>query len=648
MKYVLAAIVGLLFASPAYAQAVVGCGAPAIATVDNNNQPKLGAAANCFDKAGAIAANAAKARRDRIVMLRLPVWIPCAAENASCKLPSIGTVRYGANGKYVLKAGITGVNCDNANFGDPIPGVVKTCDYMLAAGAGPPVVAPTPAPNAPPAPVSVPAPTIAPVPVPAPVAPVAVPKTTIGVNVAGSVYYAGERTFANLAFASGGWVDQNNGYTASPAAQLSPAGYPLDHGLAFLNVPNAVWLGTPTLVRCDWQGSGAFRVDGDRIGEVYGDHTFSVTWKGWDKVNRPSMIIYVTGVTPADPPHDLYCTEAGVVKAGALGQFDQRMIDDLKPFAMIRFLDWSAANGNPPSVTWAARTLPGNAAQNGVDNMAIEHMIDLANAAGSDAWFNVPWNADADYVQRMGQLVHDRLATTHKAYFELSNEVWNYQFKQAAQALNEGLAEALSTDKYTNNLYRLAEKSIWMNKILTPIFADNSTRLVRVVASQNANPWLMQQIIAFKDTAQWVDALATAPYFGNGTFDGANATVTDLPALFATIEKDRLVELAQAVQNKATATKYGKRYIAYESGQTVMGPGKQALLEQIERSPLMYDEYVKYIADWKTQIGDELTIYSFGGPISQYGAWGIREHSGQPLSDTPKRRAVLEAIAGLK
>jgi parvulin-like peptidyl-prolyl isomerase len=70
MKYVLAAIVGLLFASPAYAQAVVGCGAPAIATVDNNNQPKLGAAANCFDKAGAIAANAAKARRDRIVMLR--------------------------------------------------------------------------------------------------------------------------------------------------------------------------------------------------------------------------------------------------------------------------------------------------------------------------------------------------------------------------------------------------------------------------------------------------------------------------------------------------------------------------------------------------------------------------------------------------
>ena len=55
-------------------------------------------------------------------------------------------------------------------------------------------------------------------------------------------------------------------------------------------------------------------------------------------------------------------------------------------------------------------------------------------------------------------MVRDRLGARQRAYFELSNEVWNFGFPQATQALNEGLAEKLSPDKYTNNLLRYAEK----------------------------------------------------------------------------------------------------------------------------------------------------------------------------------------------
>jgi hypothetical protein len=56
----------------------------------------------------------------------------------------------------------------------------------------------------------------------------------------------------------------------------------------------------------------------------------------------------------------------------------------------------------------------------------------------------------------------------------------------------------------------------------------------------------------------------------------------------------------------------------------------------------MYDIYKRYTADWKSQLGDTVAFYSATGQISKYGSWGIREYAGQPISETPKRRAVLE------
>jgi hypothetical protein len=57
---------------------------------------------------------------------------------------------------------------------------------------------------------------------------------------------------------------------------------------------------------------------------------------------------------------------------------------------------------------------------------------------------------------------------------------------------------------------------------------------------------------------------------------------------------------------------------------------------------LLYD---RYFADWKAITPDLFTVYSATGAISQYGAWRIREYAGQPISETPKRRAVHDAIA---
>lgn len=463
-----------------------------------------------------------------------------------------------------------------------------------------------------------------------------VPKTEFGINVAPSVYYNTERTFANLAMASGGWAN----VTVAGVRN----GYPVDgQGTLQLNVPRSVWAGRATEITCTWAGAAGFTIDGQHSGDRYGDHSITTTWKGFTfgGPGRPEMFLQLKSNSVTDPVRDLDCREAGVVVNGL---FDQRAIDDLKSYKVIRFLDWSQANGNPASVTWAGRTTRELLTQNGQDQVALENMVDLANAAGADAWFTIPLNADREYVEKAAALVASRLSPRHRAYFELSNETWNFGFGQATQLLNEGLAEKLSPDKYTNNLLRYAERHIEFAKALTPAFAANSSRLVRVIDTQSDNTWAMDRIMEFRDAAAWVDAVATAPYFGNGLLSDPAVAALPLPDLFDRLEAKRVESIARAVTYRTRVVGYWKkRSIAYEAGQHIISTIPAAAAMQ--RSELMHDAYARYAADWRSKVGDTLLFYSHTGTISQYGAWGIREWAGQPLGETPKRRAVLEAIA---
>jgi hypothetical protein len=58
----------------------------------------------------------------------------------------------------------------------------------------------------------------------------------------------------------------------------------------------------------------------------------------------------------------------------------------------------------------------------------------------------------------------------------------------------------------------------------------------------------------------------------------------------------------------------------------------------------MYEAYKKYLELWRSKIGDTIMLYASSGSISRYGAWGLVEYVGQPLSEAPKMRAVAEAI----
>ena len=63
-----------------------------------------------------------------------PGAVACAPENGTCTVPAgqQATVYFGANGRFVSRAGQTGgVPCTSAYFGDPAPGAVKSCAYVV-------------------------------------------------------------------------------------------------------------------------------------------------------------------------------------------------------------------------------------------------------------------------------------------------------------------------------------------------------------------------------------------------------------------------------------------------------------------------------------------------------------------------------------
>jgi len=63
-------------------------------------------------------------------------YTACAGENGTCSFSGTEMVAYGSNGGFNYQLASSGIACSNSTFGDPMPGVVKSC-YLPPAGAPP-------------------------------------------------------------------------------------------------------------------------------------------------------------------------------------------------------------------------------------------------------------------------------------------------------------------------------------------------------------------------------------------------------------------------------------------------------------------------------------------------------------------------------
>jgi hypothetical protein len=458
----------------------------------------------------------------------------------------------------------------------------------------------------------------------------------LGINVGSASYYSGERDFMNLAMGDNWRLISGGRWGDMDPARIDPATGAVKwlaqgETAALMLTPPPPTDATGVWVRCTFAGTGRISVGGASESRPLLNGV-EFRWV----VGRPAANVWVSldQTSPTDPVRALDCREADAPRTAL---FSPEYLDSLRPFGVVRFLDWQKTNTNAGG-KWALRTQPGSITHGATEGVAIEHMIALARELNADPWFMIPWNADEEYVRNFAQLVRDTLPAERKVYVELSNEVWNGSFPVAHQARDEGLAAGLSADPFYSTLMRYSQKSAWMLKIWSQVFAGQPGRLVRVVSTQHANVETAKTVLAFGDTASVVDALATAPYFGHDIRPTATLDQAML-SLSASVDYN----IQYSLRNKQIAAQYGKRHIAYESGQHVVTPENPSFTIGVNRDPRMYDLYARYLLGWREQQSDLMVLFNATGPMGGHGAWGLREYSGQSSTETPKRRAALEA-----
>jgi len=353
--------------------------------------------------------------------------------------------------------------------------------------------------------------------------------------------------------------------------------------------------------------------------------------------------------------------------------WNPQFLREISIYHSLRFMDWDRTN-NSERERWSQRPEKSNPRQNTV---AYEWMIDLCNRTGADMWVTVPHRTishslgdlPGDYGLRLAVLVKtgvdmrevdlaphlsklssmsseelvaaggvktcEPLKTNLKLYLEYSNETWNGGFKQANYCADEGLLAELDVNRWTAAFRFHAWAAIRLFRAGELVFGTNSSRLVKVLATQSANPWIAGQHVKVMQDPKWnpwhvqASAIATAPYFGHKVDGKAPDAMVEMRESIRKAAEDsaRHLEIAQRA---------GLKLIAYEGGQHVT---KNAKL--INREPGMFALYQEYLREMSKYF-THFCHYAHVGMAGENGAWGAIEFTGQPLLEAPKYRALKE------
>ncbi|MDO9418029.1 hypothetical protein [Pararhizobium sp.] len=468
-------------------------------------------------------------------------------------------------------------------------------------------------------------------------------RTELGINLFGLATYNRGQVYLNLITQSEWFSSYGEGWTAMSKDQLDQNGWvrelkPGQTAPRPFVIPPAPF--RTVQVRCEYRGRGEISAGGVASIQSSGDGwlmlilapTGAEGESGWIELVRTDA---------SNPVRDIDCRDVAFPRTE---RFHPEFLKFVKNFKVVRFLDWQRTNDNVEA-RWADRARPESSSQITSVGASIEDMIDVANRTEADPWFLIPYKADDQYIREFARLVHDKLDPDRTVYVELGNEVWNDMFDASQQAQREGLMMKLGNGDPTRaKMIRYAQKVRTAMKIWTGVYADRPERLVRVAASQHAWSDLANIILDDADTAQWVDALATAPYIW---FDLNGLGGSDVDRIFAGMPAAIERTMKFVDENRAIAAKHKKRFIAYEGGQHLV-TSDLTLARAIQRDPRMADVYERYLAEWDKRARSTLTLYASTAPIDQYGSWGLVEYAGQPLDQAPKLRAVKQFQARIR
>ncbi len=530
------------------------------------------------------------------------------------------------------------------------------------------------------------------------VPPTTIPKLPIGMNLAAFSDYADGFPFRNLMWGARPWMTHNadgsGGWSTNQESTVTfdANGYPLEIPVKGVGgrPPQSVFTLLPNTLK---PGKYVMLYDGD--GSIAGVMETRVVSQSKGRVllqmshNRKiNEGISIARSNPADPVRNIRIVALADEHVDlAANPFLPEFVKFCSAFHALRFMDWGATNGSVEE-EWASRRRPtfytmigtsGDPGETGEHAMtpyqrrfsggaAHEVMIALCNKVGADAWFCIPHRATDEYITEFAKLIHAKLDPKLKVYIEVSNEIWNWQFKQAHWMLHSrrlgDLVEAKggkawddpAKTKGANHPERIGMLfGHALQTFHTAWPARDRGRVIRVCATQTG--WLD---VALRTIDTCVanggcDAVAQTAYFGPGgpEYDrwqarGAALTGEEVINDMRSVVHQQTLGGA-ALDAARHAQKLGLKYIVYEGGQHIQPKGQADLpynpaLGAAQSLPGMEDLYLDILRT-EVHLGCSLfcAFNSVGGYGSRFGSWGHKVSYDQPDSESPKFRALVAA-----
>jgi len=477
----------------------------------------------------------------------------------------------------------------------------------------------------------------------------------LGINLAGLHDWNSELPFNDLFHLSRSWVSQEDGkpWGKGPVLELDKHGWVkrlLSGSWAetcILNIREGHYPhGTYTLFfngkgKIDINNvNGAYKQKGDRVEfQVTGDE--GIIWIQIKETDPTDYIrnirVYPPGVSEKD----------NLIRSGFL--------DRWQGLKAVRFMEFMAVN-NSSEQHWSQRSKMDDATWTS-HGAPLEAAVAIANSLHASPWFSIPHRADNDYIRHYAQMVKETLSPELSLYIEYSNETWNPLFDQTRYCREEGLAQKLSANPVEAGHRFTVQRSLEIFRIWEEVFSS-STRLVRVIAGQAANPSVNETRVSYNKAWHHIDALAIAPYI---TLNVSPRSAPPAAAVrswsLGRLERE-LAEnlLAKSIKWMISNAKIAKRHdlalIAYEGGQHLVGMQGAENDEQLtrlfleaNRSPKMGQLYNQYLKEWQKISSNGLFCLWLSTEIwSKWGSWGLSEYYDEEVQSSPKLEAVLSRI----
>jgi hypothetical protein len=140
-------------------------------------------------------------------------------------------------------------------------------------------------------------------------------------------------------------------------------------------------------------------------------------------------------------------------------------------------------------------------------------------------------------------------------------------------------------------------------------------------------------------------ALAGAPYFNLGKQQTAEG-LTPGQVLDAMRDSVRELPRVNALEaNRALASWYGLKFLAYEGGADTFGPGSLAAKKAASLDPRMRELCVDYLTRWYQQGGEMLMWFTAGAGNwdTRYGSWELT--TDLAVTNTPKLQCMDKVLA---